>query len=143
MRAAQVYQAGFSPFTEFEKGFERAGSHAGEGSGLLHGGEKKLCPEAGRAGGQPDAVPYDADVWDCIDHSDRSGIFVILIMKKNTRRSFMNHVRSFFKEEDGATTVEIILIIVVLVSLVIIFKKQLTSLVTNILSKITSQSNSI
>ena len=32
---------------------------------------------------------------------------------------------------------------VVLISLVIIFKKQLTSLVTNILSKITSQSESI
>lgn len=55
----------------------------------------------------------------------------------------MNHVISFLREEEGATTVEIILIIVVLVSLVIIFKKQLTSLVTNILSKITSQSNSV
>lgn len=55
----------------------------------------------------------------------------------------MNHVKSFMREEDGATTVELILIIVVLVSLVIVFKKQLTSLVTNILSKITSQSNSI
>ena len=32
---------------------------------------------------------------------------------------------------------------VVLISLVVIFKKQLTSLVTSILSKITEQSNSI
>ncbi len=55
----------------------------------------------------------------------------------------MNHAVSFFKDESGATTVEIILIIVVLISLVIIFKKQLTSVVTNILGKITSQSNSI
>lgn len=55
----------------------------------------------------------------------------------------MNHVKAFFKDETGATTVEIILIIVVLISLVIIFKKQLTSVVTNILSKITSQSNSV
>ena len=38
---------------------------------------------------------------------------------------------------------EIILILVVLISLVIIFKKQLTSLVNSILGKITSQSNSI
>ena len=37
----------------------------------------------------------------------------------------------------------IILILVVLIGLVIIFKEQLTSLVENILSKITSQSNSI
>ena len=49
----------------------------------------------------------------------------------------------FLKEEDGVGVVEIILILVVLISLVIIFKKQLTSLVTDILSKITSQSNSI
>ena len=33
--------------------------------------------------------------------------------------------------------------LVVLISLVVIFKKQLTSLVTSILSKITEQSNSI
>ena len=49
----------------------------------------------------------------------------------------------FIREEDGVGVVEIILILVVLISLVIIFKKQLTSLVTSILSKITSQSNSI
>ena len=49
----------------------------------------------------------------------------------------------FLSEEDGVGVVEIILILVVLISLVIIFKKQLTSLVTSILSKITSQSESI
>ena len=46
-------------------------------------------------------------------------------------------------EEDALGTVELILIIVVLVGLVTIFKKQLVSLVNNILSKITSQSNKI
>ena len=46
-------------------------------------------------------------------------------------------------EEDALGTVELILIIVVLVGLVMIFKKQLVSLVNNILSKITSQSDSI
>ncbi|MGN0362108.1 MAG: Flp1 family type IVb pilin [Bilifractor sp.] len=49
----------------------------------------------------------------------------------------------FLKEEDGISTVEIVLIIVVLIGLVIIFKSQLTSLVSNILSKITSKSDSI
>lgn len=39
--------------------------------------------------------------------------------------------------------VEVILILVVLIGLVMIFKDQLTSLVENILSKITKQSNSI
>lgn len=46
-------------------------------------------------------------------------------------------------EEDGISTVEIVLIIVVLIGLVIIFKSQLTSLVSNILSKITSKSQGI
>ena len=51
--------------------------------------------------------------------------------------------RDFLTEEDGVGVVEIILILVVLISLVVIFKKQLTSLVNSILSKITSQSNGI
>ena len=53
------------------------------------------------------------------------------------------HIVSFLREPDGVGIVEIILILVVLISLVIIFKKQLTSLVNSILGKITSQSNSI
>jgi Flp pilus assembly pilin Flp len=55
----------------------------------------------------------------------------------------MNVLKEFWKEEDAVGVVEIILILVVLIGLVIIFKEQLTSLVENILSKITSQSNSI
>lgn len=55
----------------------------------------------------------------------------------------METARSFLAEEDAVGVVEIILILVVLISLVIIFKEQLTSLVQNILSKITKQSNSI
>lgn len=52
-------------------------------------------------------------------------------------------IRSFITEEDAVSTVEIILILVVLIALVVLFKEQLTSLVSNILSKVTSQSNSI
>lgn len=52
-------------------------------------------------------------------------------------------IRDFMMEEDAIGVVEIILILVVLIGLVIIFKNQLVSLVKNILSKITSQSNSI
>ena len=51
--------------------------------------------------------------------------------------------REFWQEEDAVGVVEIILILVVLIGLVMIFKEQLTSLVKNILSKITKQSNSI
>lgn len=51
--------------------------------------------------------------------------------------------KNLLLEEDGVGVVEIILILVVLISLVVIFKGQLTSLVTNILNKITTQSNAI
>ena len=49
----------------------------------------------------------------------------------------------FLLEEEGVGVVEIILILVVLISLVVLFKSQLTSLVTSILQKITTKSNSI
>lgn len=51
--------------------------------------------------------------------------------------------RYFILEEDGMGVVEIILIIIVLIGLVIIFKKQLVSLVNSILLKMTSQANQI
>ena len=55
----------------------------------------------------------------------------------------MKNFSEFLKEEDGMGTVEIILIIVVLIGLVVIFKKQITSLVNTILKRITSSANSI
>ena len=55
----------------------------------------------------------------------------------------MNLLKELWMEEDAVGVVEIILILVVLIGVVSIFKEQLTSLVQNILSKITSQSNSI
>ena len=55
----------------------------------------------------------------------------------------MTQLIEFWTEEDAIGVVEIILILVVLIGLVIIFKEQLVSLVENILSKITNQSNSI
>ena len=52
-------------------------------------------------------------------------------------------IHAFCEEEDAVGVVEIILILMVLIGLVIIFKRQLTSLVNGILSKITNKSNSI
>ena len=49
----------------------------------------------------------------------------------------------FLIDESGMGTVELILIIVVLIGLVIIFKKQLTSLVNTIFETITSKSNDV
>lgn len=55
----------------------------------------------------------------------------------------MKSFKQFLMEEDGMGTVEIILIIVVLIGLVVIFKKQITSLVNTIMKKITSSAKSI
>ena len=58
-------------------------------------------------------------------------------------RKLREFVKDFLQEEDAVGVVEIILILVVLIGIVMIFKDQLTSIVENILSKITKQSNSI
>lgn len=55
----------------------------------------------------------------------------------------MKEVKEFLKEEDGVGVVEIILILVVLIGLVIIFKEQLSALVTKIFSNITTKSNNV
>ncbi len=52
-------------------------------------------------------------------------------------------MKEFIKEEDGIGVVEIILIIVVLIGLVLIFKKQLTSIVNDIFSTITDKAGSV
>ena len=54
-----------------------------------------------------------------------------------------NIITKFVEDEDGMGVVEIILIILVLIGLVVIFKRQITSLVKSILSKMTSQANQI
>ncbi|MDD7740035.1 MAG: Flp1 family type IVb pilin [Fusicatenibacter sp.] len=55
----------------------------------------------------------------------------------------MGRIPEFWQEEDAVGVVEVILILVVLIGLVLIFKKQLVSLVNNLLKKITEQSDSV
>lgn len=58
----------------------------------------------------------------------------------------MNRIKQFgcfLRDEKGIGVVEVILILVVLIGLVIIFKSQLTSLVSTIFEKITSESSGI
>ncbi|WP_313578872.1 Flp1 family type IVb pilin [Lacrimispora sp.] len=52
-------------------------------------------------------------------------------------------ILDFFKEEDGVGVIEVVLILVVLIGLVIIFKKQLTTLINNIFKEINSQSKEV
>lgn len=51
--------------------------------------------------------------------------------------------KNFVLEEDGVGVVEMILILVVLIGLVLIFKKQLTTLVNNLFNTITNQAKTV
>jgi Flp pilus assembly pilin Flp len=51
--------------------------------------------------------------------------------------------KNFLMDEEGIGVVEMILIVVVLIGLVVIFKTQLTTLVTNIFNTITSRAGEI
>lgn len=61
------------------------------------------------------------------------------LMVKNIK----NGVKRFWEDESGMGVVEIVLIIIVLIGLVVLFKKQITSLVNSVLVKMTSQANQI
>ncbi len=51
--------------------------------------------------------------------------------------------KDLLREEEGMGTVEVILIIVVLVGLVVIFKGEITAIVADLVTKISSQANKI
>lgn len=55
----------------------------------------------------------------------------------------MKTFKDFLIEEDGMGTVEVILIIVVLVALVILFKTEITKIVTSLFNKITTQTDKL
>lgn len=55
----------------------------------------------------------------------------------------MNCLKRFLVEEDGIGVVEVILILVVLIGLVVIFKKQLTTLVDNAFSNISTKAGTL
>lgn len=57
--------------------------------------------------------------------------------------SMKNEIKKFWDSEDGMGVVEVVLITIVLVGLVVVFKKQITTLVNSILSKMTNQANKI
>lgn len=55
----------------------------------------------------------------------------------------LEDMKRFISEEDGVGVVELILILVVLIGLVLIFKKQLTSLVNSIFETITDSAGKV
>ncbi|MCI8983371.1 MAG: hypothetical protein HFG78_13360 [Hungatella sp.] len=52
-------------------------------------------------------------------------------------------IRAFLVEDDGIGVIEIVLIMVVLIGLVIIFKKQITTLLEEIFKEIQKQSKEV
>ena len=52
-------------------------------------------------------------------------------------------IKTFLGEEDGIGVIEIVLILVVLIGLVIIFKKQITTLLEGIFKEIEKQSKEV
>ena len=58
-------------------------------------------------------------------------------------KNMQNVMQRFWADESGVGVVEIILILVVLISLVLLFKEQITSLVTTTLTKIKNQGTSV
>lgn len=55
----------------------------------------------------------------------------------------LKKIKNFWDDESGMGVVEVVLIIIVLVGLVMLFKKQITSLVNVLLSKMSSQAKQI
>lgn len=52
-------------------------------------------------------------------------------------------IREFWKDEQGVGVIELVLVLVVLIGLVIIFKKQITTLLQNLFKEINSQSKEV
>lgn len=59
------------------------------------------------------------------------------------REKTASRLTAFLEEEDGIGSVEIILILVVLISIVLIFKKQITSLTESIWKNINDQAKKV
>lgn len=55
----------------------------------------------------------------------------------------MNNWKRFWMEEDGIGVVEIILILVILVAIIVIFKDQITAIISNAFSEIENGSSDI
>jgi Flp pilus assembly pilin Flp len=55
----------------------------------------------------------------------------------------LEQMDGFMASEDGVGTIELVLILVVLIGLVIVFKKQINTLLQNIFTEINSQSSSV
>ena len=64
-------------------------------------------------------------------------------MELQKNRENLKDIRAFAADESGVGVIELVLILVVLIGLVIIFKKQINTLLENIFKQITSKSKEV
>lgn len=64
-------------------------------------------------------------------------------MKAKAMEMKMKRIWSRLKDESGVGVVEVILILVVLITLVLLFKAELTTLLSNILAEITQKTQQV
>lgn len=55
----------------------------------------------------------------------------------------MEQLKAFWKEEDGVGIIEIILILVILIMIIVIFREQITEIVTNAFEEINGGVDSV
>ncbi|WP_427181493.1 Flp1 family type IVb pilin [Paenibacillus sp. TC-CSREp1] len=65
----------------------------------------------------------------------------VIEMKAYASEVMKNKAAALWKEEEGLGTLELILIIGVIIIIALIFKKQITALITSLLSKVDTKSN--
>ena len=63
-------------------------------------------------------------------------------MKKQELREHKK-TTGFWKDDRGVGVIEVVLILVILIGLVLVFKEQITAIVTNAFASITGDANSI
>lgn len=64
-------------------------------------------------------------------------------MKKSCEEDTKTKIKGFWKDNRGVGVIEVVLILVILIGLVLIFKDQITSVVTNALSNISGNAGKI
>lgn len=65
------------------------------------------------------------------------------MMKRNKIKKYGKELQRFLSDESGIGVIEVILILVVLIGLVLIFKKQLNTLMSDIFKQITKKSKEV
>lgn len=64
-------------------------------------------------------------------------------MKKEYKTEKNTNIKGFWKDNRGVGVIEVVLILVILIGLVLIFKDQISSVVTNALSNISGDAGKI